>query len=248
MQSGIWVALVTTVAFGTARAEAVQVAVAVNFSAPMQTIAAKFERETGHTILISTGSTGKLYAQIRNGAPFDVFLAADQDTPKRLINEGNALPDTSFTYATGRLVLWSAKPDFVDNAGLVLKAGKFTKIAIASPKIAPYGAAAMQVMSALDLRETGRDKVVQGESIGQTFGFVSSGNADLGFVAMSQVFENGRLKGGSAWVVPQALYQPLHQDAVLLMHGKGNVSASALLQFLKTDQAREVMGSYGYSF
>ena len=230
----------------TLHAETVQVAVAANFTAPMNAIAADFEKDTGHKISLSFGATGKFYAQIKSGAPFDVFLSADDETPRKLEQEGDAVPGTAFTYATGRLVLWSAKPGFVDAQGQVLKTGIFNKLAMASPKLAPYGAAAMETLTRLGLQDRLSAKFVQGESIGQTFSFVSSGNAELGFVALSQVTEQGQIKSGSAWVVPSSLHSSLRQDAVVLKHGKGNSAAAALIAFLKIEKSRKVIRSFGY--
>lgn len=228
-------------------ADEVRVAVAANFTAPMKIIAADFEKATGYKAALSFGATGSFYAQIRNGAPFDVFLAADDETPARMEKEGLAVPGSRITYATGALALWSAKPGFVDAKGAVLKKGDFAHIALAAPKLAPYGAAAIETMSKLGLLSALEPKFVQGENIAQTYQFVSTGNAELGFVALSQVYTNGRLAGGSAWVVPADLHKPIRQDAVILTKGKANPAASALLKFLKTRQARNVIRSYGYT-
>lgn len=226
----------------------VNAAVAANFSAPMKIIAQEFERDTGHQVLLSLGSTGQLYTQIRNGAPFAVLLAADDETPQKLEAEGLAVPSTRFTYAQGKLVLWSANPALVDAQGEVLRRAPFEKIAIANPKLAPYGAAAMETLANLGLRERLLPKVVEGSNITQTFQFVASENAALGFVALSQVFENGKIKSGSAWVVPAKLHAPLKQDAVLLNPGKNNPAAAALLSYLQGDKAKAVMRSFGYDF
>jgi len=228
-------------------ADEVQVAVAANFTAPMKIIAADFEKATGHKAELSFGATGSFYAQIKNGAPFDVLLAADDETPARMEKEGLAVPGSRITYAVGALALWSAKPGFVDDRGAVLKKGDFAHIALAAPKLAPYGAAAIETMSKLGLLSTLEPKFVQGENIAQTYQFVSTGNAELGFVALSQVYANGRLTGGSAWVVPADLHKPIRQDAVILTKGKDNPAARALLKFLKTRQAQDVIKSYGYT-
>lgn len=230
----------------TAHAGQVQVAVAANFSAPMQQIAAAFEQDTGHKALLSMGSTGKLYAQIRNGAPFQVLLAADDETPARLEREGAAVPGTRFTYAVGRLMLWSKKPGLVDDKGAVLLRGEFDRIAIADPKLAPYGAAAVEVLNALHVQAAVQAKLVQGENIAQAYQFVSTGNATLGFVALSQVWADGKLSEGSGWLVPAQLHQPLRQDAVLLTSGKDNPAALALLAYLQTDKARRIIHAFGY--
>ena len=224
----------------------VSVAVASNFTAPMKIIAQAFERETGHKAILSFGATGQFYAQIKNGAPFAVLLAADDETPARLEREGVAVPGTRFTYATGKVVVWSKKADLIDDKGEILKTGKFDKLALANPKLAPYGAAAMQVLETMNLTKQLGPKLVEASNIGQTFQFVSSGNAALGFVALSQVFENGKLKEGSGWVVPSNLYSPIKQDAVLLTSGKANVAAQALLQYLRSDKAKAIIVSFGY--
>jgi molybdate transport system substrate-binding protein len=227
-------------------ADEVKVAVAANFTAPMQKIAAEFEKDTGHKTLVSTGATGAFYAQIKNGAPFEIFLSADDETPVKLEAEGAGVKGSRFTYAIGCLVLWSAKPGFVDARGEVLKKGDFNKLALANPKTAPYGSAALEVMKKLGVQEALQPKIVQGENISQTFQFVSTGNAEVGFVALSQVWQDGVLKSGSAWIVPADLYAPIRQDAILLAKGEGKPAAEALLKYLKGDKAKAVIKSYGY--
>jgi molybdate transport system substrate-binding protein len=224
-----------------------RVAVAANFAAPMKQIAQDFERQTGHRLNLSLGATGQFYAQIRNGAPFAVLLAADYETPRKLEQEGLAVAGSRFTYATGKLVLWSKKPGLVDAQGAVLHSGKFDKLAIANPKLSPYGAATLQTLDKLGLRERLAAKTVEGTSITQAFQFVASGNASLGFVALSQVQENGQIKEGSAWVVPAAMHAPIQQDAVLLNPGKNNAAARALLTYLQGDQAKQVIRAFGYT-
>ena len=233
---------------GVAHADTVSVAVAANFTAPMQKIAAAFEVDTGHKAELSFGATGKFYAQITHGAPFQVLLSADDTTPARLEREGKAVAHSRFTYAIGTLVLWSAQPGTVDAKGDVLKSGDFKHLAIANPKLAPYGAAALQVMEKLGVATALQPRLVQGENIAQTFQFVSTGNAQLGFVALSQVMADGTIRSGSAWQVPASLHEPIRQDAVLLMPGKDSAAASALLTYLRGSKARAIIHSYGYSF
>ena len=228
-----------------AQAASVSVAVAANFSVPMHRIAADFERDTGHKLLISSGATGSFYAQIRNGAPYEVLLAADADTPARLVKEGSAVAASQFTYAVGKLVLWSAQPGVVDGAGDVLKKGHFEHIALANARLAPYGAAAVQAMKALGVYEALEPKFVTGENIAQTYQFVGSGNAAMGFVALSQVLRDGKIEG-SAWIVPQHLYPTIRQDAVLLEKGRYHPAAEVLMKYLKGDRARRAIAAYGY--
>ena len=234
---------------GTAlvHAEEVQVAVAANFTAPMQKIAVEFEKDTGHKAQLAFGSTGKFYAQIRNGAPFEILLAADDTTPEKLEKEGAAVAGSRFTYAIGKLALWSSKAGFVDDKGEVLKKGEFKHVSIANPKLAPYGAAAIETLTALKLLDAIRPKFVQGENIAQTHQFVATGNAELGFVALSQVMKDGKIAEGSAWIVPTDLHQPIRQDAVLLGNGKGKPAAEALLKYLGGDKAKAVIQSFGYA-
>ncbi|WP_407279130.1 molybdate ABC transporter substrate-binding protein [Aromatoleum evansii] len=238
----------TALALGGAHvfAAEVQVAVAANFTAPMHRIAAAFERDTGHKARLAFGASGKFYAQIRNGAPFELFLSADDTTPAKLEEEGAAVAGSRFTYAIGRLVLWSAQAGVVDDKGEVLRRGAFAHLAVANPKTAPYGAAALEVMRKLGVAEALAAKLVTGENIAQTHQFVASGNAELGFVALSQVWDDGRLKGGSAWIVPAGLHAPLRQDAVILARGRDNPAARSLADYLRGAQAAAIIKSYGY--
>jgi molybdate transport system substrate-binding protein len=229
-----------------AQAQALTVAVAANFAAPMQSIAAAFALQSGHKLQLAFGSTGKLYAQIKNGAPFQLLLAADSQTPARLEKEGLALAASRFTYATGRLVLWSSKPGYVDAQGAVLRAGAFKYLALADPKLSPYGAAALQTLQAMGLESRLQSRWVVAENIAQTYQFVATGNADLGFVALSQVMQNGRMAVGSVWWVPPQLHAPLRHDAVILRAGKDHAAAKALAAYLQGDTARAIMRSYGY--
>jgi molybdate transport system substrate-binding protein len=240
------VALSLLAAFGLARADEVQVAVAANFTAPAKLIAADFEKDSGHKAVLAFGATGQFYAQIKNGAPFEVLLAADDETPAKLEREGAAVAGSRFTYAIGRLVLWSAQAGYVDDKGEVLKKGEFKHLSIANPKVAPYGAAAVEALTGLKLLDAVQPKFVQAENISQAFQFVSTGNAELGFVALSQVFKDGKFTAGSAWVVPANLHQPIRQDAVALDKGKGKPAAEAWLKFLKGDKAKAVIKSFGY--
>jgi len=233
---------------GVSHAADVTVAVAANFTAPMQKIAEAFERDTGHKAVLAFGATGKFYAQIKNGAPFHVLLAADNETPARLEKEGFTVPGSRFTYATGRLVLWSAQPGLVDDKGEVLRASQDGHIALADPKLAPYGTAAIQTLTRLGLLQRMKPRFVQGENIAQAYQFVATGNAPLGFLALSQVMVDGRIAKGSAWVVPGSLHAPILQDAVLLAPGKDNPAALALTGYLRGETARAIIRSYGYGF
>ncbi len=247
MKLGLMLAYASTLFFAAAQAGEVTVAVAANFTAPMQKIAKAFEQDTGHKAQLAFGATGKFYAQIKNGAPFAVLLAADDETPARLEKEGLAVAGTRFTYATGRLALWSKSPNLVDDKGEVLRSNSFNKIAIADPKLAPYGMAAMEVIHKLGVQANVVPKLVQGESIGQTYQFVSTENAQLGFVALSQISIDGRITQGSAWVVPQSMHAPLKQEAGLLNAGKDNAAAHALLKYLQGDTAKVIITRYGYA-
>ncbi|MCP5159106.1 MAG: molybdate ABC transporter substrate-binding protein [Gammaproteobacteria bacterium] len=239
--------LVLAAASLTTQAAEVQVAVAANFTAPMQKIAAGFEKDTGHKALLAFGATGKLYAQIKNGAPFEVFLAADDKTPARLEAEGDAVPGSRFTYAIGALVLWSAKPGLVDAQGEVLQKGKFNHLAIANPKTAPYGAAAVATLTKLGLFNVLQSKFVTGENIAQAHQFIVTENAELGFIALSQVMIDGQLADGSAWIVPAHLHEPIRQDAVILTRGQDQPAAQALIDYLKGEKAKGIIQSYGYA-
>ena len=238
--------LTTFLIAGAAQADEVQVAVAANFTAPIQAIAADFEKDTGHKLVAAYGATGQFYTQIKNGAPFEVFLAADDTTPAKLENEGNTVKDSRFTYAIGTLALWSAKDGYVDDQGQVLKSNGFQHLSIANPKAAPYGLAATQVLDKLGLTAQVKGKIVEGQNITQAYQFVSTGNAELGFVALSQVYKDGKLVSGSAWIVPAELHDPIKQDAVILSKGRDNPAAKALMDYLKSPKAAAIIQSYGY--
>lgn len=230
-----------------ADAETALVAVAANFTKPMAEIAEAFEKSTEHTAKLSYGSSGKFVAQFENGAPFEVFLSADDTSPAKLEESGLGVTGSRFTYAIGKLVLWSASPNLVDSQGQALNSGNFKHIALADPKLAPYGMAAVDTLKNLGLLEKLTPLFVQGENIAQTLQFVNSGNAELGFVALSQVIENGKIGSGSGWIVPATLYRPILQDAVLLKTGAENPAAKALLEFLKTPPALAIIEKYGYA-
>jgi molybdate transport system substrate-binding protein len=239
-------ALLVLACSGPARAGEVLVAVAANFAGPMARIGEAFSASTGHVLKVSTASTGKFYTQIVGGAPFEVFLAADDETPRRLLAESHAVAGTGFTYAIGKLVLWSARPGLVDNQGAVLASDRFRYLAVGNPKTAPYGAAAHQVLKARGLTQALAPRLVTGESIAQAYQFVATGNAEIGFVALSQVTLPGKSAKGSMWRVPQDLYTEIRQDAVLLKAGISNPAALALLEFLKGETARQIIRNHGY--
>ncbi|WP_426199435.1 molybdate ABC transporter substrate-binding protein [Pseudomonas sp. DC3200b2] len=232
---------------GQARADDVQVAVAANFTAPLQAIATAFEQDTGHHVIASPGATGQLYAQINNGAPYQVFLSADASTPARLESDGKVVEHSRFTYAIGKLALWSARPGYVDAQGKVLAQGNYRHLALANPKTAPYGLAATEVLEHMRLTEATASKRVEGQNITQAFQFVQTGNAELGFVALSQVSRDGKLTGGSAWIVPDTLYSPIRQDAVVLDPGAGQVAVEAFMNYLRGPTAAAIIRSYGYA-
>ena len=247
LKVAVWVAalLFGSVA-GSVNAGEVNAAVAANFTAPVQQIADLFQKETGHTVKLSFGSSGKFTAQIKEGAPFDVFLAADEKNPRLLEQEGLAVKDTRFVYALGKLVLWSAKPGFVDDKGAVLGKGNFNKLAYADPKLAPYGLAAQETLQKMNLWDKVQGKLVTGESIAQTYQFAATGNADLAFIALSQITKDGKVTEGSWWIVPADLYNPIRQAAVQLTAAKDKTAAQAFLKYLKGEKATAVIRSFGY--
>jgi molybdate transport system substrate-binding protein len=220
------------------------VAVAANFTDAAKEIAAAFKQKTGHDAVLSFGSSGQFYTQITQDAPFQIMLSADDERPKKLISDGLGLPDSRFTYAIGKLVLWSKDPKLVKGEA-TLKSGAFSKLSICNPLAAPYGAAAVETMKSLKLYDTLQAKFVEGANITQAFQFVATGNAELGFIALSQLTGNN---GGSRWLVPQDLYKPIRQDAVLLKKGASNEAATAFIAFLKGPEARAIIEKYGYAF
>lgn len=230
-----------------AGAEKTLVATATNFAEVMERLVPAFETETGHEIVVVTGSSGKLFAQIRNGAPFDVFLSADQERPRRLDEAGLTVDGSRFTYAIGRLVLWSADPERIGHDGAAtLRAGGFRRLAMANPALAPYGAAARETLEALGLLAALEDRIVLGENVGQAHAMVRTGNAELGFVALSSLLSPRNEPGGSCWEVPRELYSPARQDAVLLRRAAGSPVAVAFLEWLRGDEARGVIERFGY--
>ncbi|MGE0630093.1 MAG: molybdate ABC transporter substrate-binding protein [Hyphomicrobiaceae bacterium] len=237
-------AALATLASIPAQAAETKVAVAANFTAAVKEIGQAFEKATNHKVVFSFGSTGQLYTQITQNAPFEVFLAADQARPKKAAAEGLGVPGTVFTYATGKLALFSKDKGRV-NGEATLKSGKFNKIAIANPVTAPYGAAAVQTMKAIGVYDSLSSKIVQGNNIAQTYQFVDTGNAEVGFVALSQIARHDK---GSRWVVPEKLHTTIAQDAVLLKRGEKNEAAKAFLAFLKGPEARSIAEKYGYGF
>jgi molybdate transport system substrate-binding protein len=238
--------LLANCGFGTAAAGEAQIAVAANFTAPMKAIIDLFEADTEHTVKTSYGSTGKLYAQIKNGAPFEALLAADQRRPEVLETEGAAVPGSRFTYAIGTLALWSADAEKVADGPTLLASGDFNKLAIANPKLAPYGEASVETLQALGVKDAIEPKLVMGENIAQAYQFVDTGNAEIGFVALSQVMAGGEIATGSAWIVPGDLHAPIRQDAVILERGADNPAVTALIEYLRGEKAQAVIRGFGY--
>jgi molybdate transport system substrate-binding protein len=230
----------------TASAETITISVASNFRAAMDEIIAGFEAETGHTVQVSYGSSGRFFAQINNGAPFDLFFSADQEKPATLEDMGHVVANTRFTYAIGKLVLWSKNPDLNLAGGEILQQGEFNKLALANPRLAPYGVAAIEVLSTMQLEESTRNKWVQGENITQAFQFVDSENADVGFVAYSQLISAGLVLDESTWLIPEEFYTPIRQDAVLLKRGENKQAAIDFLDYVRGTRVREIIESYGY--
>lgn len=233
---------------GSARSETVTLAVASNFKAALDALAPAFEAESGHKVLVSFGSTGKLFTQITQGAPFAVFLSADALRPALLVEAGLAVPESRFTYAIGKLALWSASSSYDTADALIeaLRQDDFRRLAIANPKLAPYGLAAEQSLSALGLSEAVSGRIVMGQNIGQTFAMVATGNADLGLIALSFLLQREVENAGRYWEVPEALHEPIRQDAVLLNRARDNPAASDFMAFLGSEQARSMIRSLGY--
>lgn len=227
-------------------AKSVHVAVAANFSSTMKNLVTEFEKTSEYQIALSFGSSGKFYAQIKQGAPYELFFSADQAKPDALQKNGLVITASRFTYAIGRLAVWSARPDFAHQIETKLKEGKFNKLAIANPKVAPYGAATLEVLRHLELMEVTQPKWIRGENVAQTYQFVRSGNADLGFIALSQLLGKGKALEGSYWLVPDTMHNPIKQDVVLLLSAAQSQGAKAFLDFMGTEKALDIIARYGY--
>jgi molybdate transport system substrate-binding protein len=238
--------LIFLLAASGVRAEEINIAVASNFTAAMREIVEAFEQTSGHQVKLSFGSSGKFFAQIQHGAPYQAFFSADQAKPVALEAAGQVVPGSRFTYAIGALALWSPKTGFIEGNAQRLHSGAFNKLALANPRLAPYGAAAIEVLEKLECKEATREKWVQGENISQTYQFVRTGNAELGFVALSQIMQQGEISQGSWWLVPSELYSPIRQDAVVLKGGKDSAATQALMQFIRGEQAGAIISAYGY--
>jgi molybdate transport system substrate-binding protein len=245
-----WLGFILLFAFFTrTEAKSVHVAVAANFRHTMQSLVTEFEKSSEFQIALSFGSSGKFYAQIKQGAPFELFFSADQAKPDALQKDGLVVETDRFTYAIGRLALWSSQTDFVNKIQSKLRQGAFSKLALANPKVAPYGAATLEVLKYLALIEYSKPKWVIAENVAQTYQFVSTGNAELGFVALSQLLNSDssqKIEKGSYWLVPETMHQPIKQDVVLLRNASDSLGARAFLDFLHTDKAQSIITSYGY--
>lgn len=237
------IALVAAALAAPAFAADVQVAVAANFTEPAKEIAAAYEKASGNHVVLAFGSSGAFYTQMQHGAPFEVFLSADAERPEKAEAEGLSVKGARFTYAIGRLVLYSTDPTLIDSRGIVLKRGIFNKLSIADPTAAPYGLAAVETLKKMGLADALAPKIVKGSSITQAYQFVATGAAEMGFVALSQVIN---VKGGSRWVVPKSYHTPIDQQAVLLKTGAGNPAAAGFLKFLRSGAATAIIKRYGY--
>ncbi|MDO8990669.1 MAG: molybdate ABC transporter substrate-binding protein [Sideroxyarcus sp.] len=224
----------------------VSVAVASNFAGPMERLVPLFQKESGHTVNVTPGASGKLYAQMKKGAEFDVFLSADEEIPKRLMQEGVALGGSRFVYATGRLVLWSAQPDYVDDKGAVLNRGNFNVLAIANPIYSPYGIATRETLTKLTMWNAMQRRLDKRDDLMQTYQLAATERAELAFIALSQVMRDGKVSSGSWWLVPPEMHNPIRQSAVLLAGAKDPAAAKAFLAFLKSEKATKVIRGFGY--
>lgn len=242
----LFLSIIAMLACASARAAEVSVAVSSDFAAPMERLAPLFQKESGHTVKMTAAASGKLYAQIKGGAAFDVFLSADEELPRQLMQDGLGVAGTRFVYATGRLALWSAQPDLVDEKGAVLNRGNFNMLAIANPRFSPYGVAAKETLTKLIMWNAMQEKLTKGENVVQTYQMAATEKADLALIALSQVMRDGKVTAGSAWIVPPELHNPIHQGAILLSGAKAPEAARSLLAFLKSEKARAVMRGFGY--
>ena len=229
-------------------ADEVRVAVASNFAAPMEDLAKLFQKESGHTLKLEVAASGKLYAQIKGGAAFDVFLSADEALPRQLMQDGLAVIGSRFVYARGKLVLWSVRHNFVDEKGAMLRKRNYSKLAITNPWFSPYGEAAKETLSNLTMWNSIQEKLTKGENVIRTYQLAVTEGADLALISLSQVMRNGKVASGSWWIVPQELHKPLQQNAVLLSRAKDKDSAKAFLTFLKSAKAKQLMRDFGYEF
>ena len=227
-----------------AKAEELLIAVASNFMLPMQDIVEAFEADTGHEITVSYGSSGRLYAQIVNGAPYQLFFSADQEKPQALVKEGLAKEGNRLTYAVGTLFLWWLESD--KDITEALDSGSLERIAIANPRLAPYGQAAMQVLESLGLNEQYENRLVMGESVSQVYQFVATGNVDAGFIALSQIIQFDKPLLGTGWIIPEPLHEPIYQDVVLLNNAENNLAATEFLEFMRGEQAKTIIDRFGY--
>ena len=243
----LYLLLTLSVLYRPAAAEEITIAVASNFTGAMNELVAEFQQQSGHEVRVAYGSSGRFFAQIKNGAPFQLFFSADQEKPLLLEQQESAIAGSRFTYATGSLVLWSPRPNLpVENAEII-RQGSFNKLALANPRLAPYGVAAVAALESLNLVEESKSKWVQGENIAQAFQFVETGNADIGLIALSQLKEKAEFSTGSAWILPATLHPPIHQDAILLKPGENSEACREFIQFITSDPARQIIESYGYS-
>ena len=232
----------------TAAAARVRVAVASNFLSPLQSMAKSFEKETGHSLRISAGSTGKLYSQIVNGAPFDVFLAANSTEPSRLESSGNSVKGSRFTYGLGQLVLWAPQSENNDKSiQEILDSDGLSRLSVANPLTAPYGAAAVETLYKLGVYQSLEKKIIRGENVSQAYQFVASGAAQYGFIAQSQLRVEERNNSKGYWLVDRSLYTPITQQAVLLKRGENNLAARQFLEFLQSNTGRTAIESFGYA-
>ena len=231
----------------TLLAEDITVAVASNFTTVLRELALDFQKRSGHRVVLAAGSSGRLYAQVVNGAPYDLFFSADVEKPAQLVADGLADADSLFTYALGALVLWSADPAMKVINGEVLREANSARVALANPRLAPYGAAAFQVLEKLAAQGILVENRVTGENITQAYQYVETGNVPVGFVALSQVIEEGRIRRGAGWIIPQDMYTPIRQDVVLLNRGKANQAAREFLDYVRSDEGKSVIQKFGYS-